>query len=123
MDAGDVDEGRRDQPGALGDAGAPTRDSFFRGLLEHPQYTRPEVFQGWGVPDVLRSGDHALIERWKRLMSVWRTWQRRRELLETADLSPEEQKWVDGFRQGRTPDDYLAQGRATHEPGVGPLIQ
>jgi len=46
---------------------------------------------------------------------VWRTWQRRRELLETADLSPEEQKWVDGFRQGRTPDDYLAQGRATHE--------
>jgi len=103
------------QPGALGDAGAPARDSFSRGLLEHPQYTRPEVFQGWGVPDVLRSGDHALIERWKRLMSVWRTWQRRRELLETADLSPEEQKWVDGFRQGRTPDDYLAQGRATHE--------
>ncbi len=47
------------QPGALGDAGAPTRDSFSRGLLEHPHYTRPEVFQGWGVPDVLRSGDHA----------------------------------------------------------------
>jgi len=111
------------QPGALGDAGAPTRDSFSRGLLEHPQYTRPEVFQGWGVPDVLRSGDHALIERWKGLMAVWRTWQRRRELLETADLSPEEQKWVDGFRQGRTPDDYLAQGRATHAPGVGPPIQ
>ncbi len=97
------------QPGALGDAGAPTRDSFSRGLLEHPHYTRPEVFQGWGVPDVLRSGDHALIERWKRLMAVWRTWQRRRELLETADLSPEEQKWVDGFRQGRTPVDYLAR--------------
>ena len=111
------------QPGALGDAGAPTRDSFSRGLLEHPHYTRPEVFQGWGVPDVLRSGDHALIERWKRLMAVWRTWQRRRELLETADLSPEEQKWVDGFRQGRRPNDYLAHGRATHEPGVGPPIQ
>jgi tRNA (guanine37-N1)-methyltransferase len=111
------------QPGALGDAGAPMRDSFSRGLLEHPQYTRPDVFRGWGVPEVLRSGDHALIERWKRLMSVWRTWRRRRELLETADLSPEEQKWVDGFRQGRTPDDYLAPGRATHEPGVGPPIQ
>ena len=111
------------QPGALGDAGAPTRDSFSRGLLEHPQYTRPEVFRGWAVPEVLRSGDHALIDRWKRLMSVWRTWQRRRELLETADLSPEEQKWVDGFRQGRTPDDYLAHGRPAHEPGVGPLIQ
>ncbi len=111
------------QPGVLGDAGAPSRDSFSRGLLEHPHYTRPEVFRGWAVPEVLRSGDHALIDRWKRLMTVWRTWQRRRELLETADLSPEEQKWVDGFRQGRTPDDYLAQGRPTHEPGVGPLIQ
>lgn len=111
------------QPGVLGDARAPARDSFSRGLLEHPHYTRPEVFRGWAVPEVLRSGDHALIDRWKRLMTVWRTWQRRRELLETADLSPEEQKWVDGFRQGRTPDDYLAHGRATHEPGVGPPIQ
>ncbi|HEV8531639.1 MAG TPA: tRNA (guanosine(37)-N1)-methyltransferase TrmD [Methylomirabilota bacterium] len=111
------------QPGVLGDARAPARDSFSRALLEHPHYTRPEVFRGWAVPEVLRSGDHALIDRWKRLMTVWRTWQRRRELLETADLSPEEQKWVDGFRQGRTPDDYLAHGRATHEPGVGPPIQ
>ncbi len=97
------------QPGALGDEDAPARDSFARGLLEHPQYTRPEVFRGFAVPDVLRSGDHARIERWKRVMSVWRTWQRRRDLLETADLSPEEQKWVDGFRQGRTPVDYLAR--------------
>jgi tRNA (guanine37-N1)-methyltransferase len=95
------------RPGALGDEAAPSRDSFSRGLLEHPQYTRPEVFEGWAVPDVLRSGDHARIERWKRVMSVWRTWERRRDLLETADLSPEEQKWVAGFSQGRPPDDYL----------------
>jgi len=95
------------RPGALGDEGAPARDSFSRGLLEHPQYTRPEVFAQWVVPDVLRSGDHARIDRWKRVMSVWRTWQRRRDLLETADLSPEEQKWVAGFDQGRPPDDYL----------------
>ncbi len=95
------------RPGALGDEAAPSRDSFSRGLLEHPQYTRPEVFAAWGVPDVLRSGDHARIERWKRVMSVWRTWERRRDLLETADLSPEEQKWVAGFNQGRPPDDYL----------------
>jgi len=94
-------------PGALGDEDAPARDSFSRGLLEHPQYTRPDVFSGWAVPEVLRSGDHARIERWKRVMSVWRTWQRRRDLLETADLSPEEQKWVAGFSQGRPPDDYL----------------
>jgi tRNA (guanine37-N1)-methyltransferase len=95
------------RPGALGDETAPARDSFSRGLLEHPQYTRPEVFTQWAAPEVLRSGDHSRIDRWKRVMSVWRTWQRRRDLLETADLSPEEQKWEAGFNQGRPPDDYL----------------
>ncbi len=94
-------------PGALGDAAAPEQDSFSRGLLEHPQYTRPETFRGWAVPEVLRSGDHGRIARWRRLMAVWRTWQRRPGLLETADLSPEEQKWADGFGQGRVPEDFL----------------
>ena len=92
-------------PRVLGDAGAPERDSFARGLLEHPHYTRPEVFRGWQVPPVLLSGDHSKIARWRRLMSLWRTWQRRPDLLETADLSPEEQKWIDGFNQGRRPSD------------------
>jgi tRNA (guanine37-N1)-methyltransferase len=95
------------RPGALGDADAPEQDSFSRGLLEHPQYTRPETFRGWAVPEVLRSGDHAKIARWRRLMAVWRTWRRRPDLLETADLSPEEQKWADGFSQGRVPEDFL----------------
>jgi tRNA (guanine37-N1)-methyltransferase len=95
------------RPGVLGDTAAPSRDSFSRGLLEYPQYTRPEMFEGQAVPEILRSGDHARIERWKQVMSVWRTWQRRRDLLETADLSPEEQKWVAGFEHGRPPDDYL----------------
>jgi tRNA (guanine37-N1)-methyltransferase len=90
-------------PGVLGDEGAPARDSFAQGLLEHPHYTRPEVFQGWQVPPVLLSGDHARIARWRRLMSLWRTWQRRPDLLETADLSPEEQKRVDRFAQDRRP--------------------
>ncbi len=94
-------------PGALGDEAAPAHDSFARGLLEHPQYTRPEVFRGASVPEVLRSGDHGRIARWRQVMSLWRTWQRRPDLLETADLTPEEQKWMDGFRQGRTPDDFL----------------
>ena len=94
-------------PGVLGDEGAPTRDSFARGLLEHPQYTRPEVFHGASVPEVLRGGDHGRIARWRALMSLWRTWQRRPDLLETADLTPEEQKWTDAFRQGRTPTDLL----------------
>lgn len=94
-------------PGVLGDEDAPARDSFARGLLEHPQYTRPEVFRGAAVPEVLRSGDHGRIARWRTLMSLWRTWQRRPDLLETADLTPEEQKWTDAFRQGRTPADLL----------------
>ena len=94
-------------PGVLGQESAPERDSFSRGLLEHPQYTRPERFGEWAVPPVLLSGDHGRIDGWRRLMSVWRTWQRRRDLLETADLSPEEQKCVDGFSQGRTPSDYI----------------
>lgn len=100
-------------PDALGDAEAAGRDSFARGLLEHPQYTRPEVFRGWAVPPVLLSGDHGRVARWRRVMSVWRTWRRRPDLLETADLAPEEQKWVDGFNQGGTPADYLG------EPGGG----
>jgi tRNA (guanine37-N1)-methyltransferase len=94
-------------PGALGGEGATERDSFSRGLLEHPQYTRPEAFRGWRVPEVLLSGDHGRIARWRRLMSVWRTWQRRPDLLETGDLAPEEQKWVDGFSQGREPSDFI----------------
>jgi tRNA (guanine37-N1)-methyltransferase len=94
-------------PGVLGDEDAPAHDSFARGLLEHPQYTRPEVFRGAAVPEVLRSGDHGRIARWRTLMSLWRTWQRRPDLLETADLTPEEQKWTDAFRQGRSPADLL----------------
>ncbi|MGH7374000.1 MAG: tRNA (guanosine(37)-N1)-methyltransferase TrmD [Candidatus Rokuibacteriota bacterium] len=94
-------------PGVLGDENAPATDSFARGLLEHPQYTRPEVFRGASVPEVLRSGDHGRIARWRQLMALWRTWRRRPDLLETADFTPEEQKWTDGFRQGRTPSDFL----------------
>jgi tRNA (guanine37-N1)-methyltransferase len=95
------------QPGALGDEAASARDSFSHGLLEHPHYTRPEVFRGWRVPDVLLSGDHARIARWRRLMSLWRTWRRRPDLLEVADLSPEEQKWVDAFNQGHGPSNLI----------------
>src|SRR5262245_4059439 len=104
-----IDAVARLLPGALGDAEAPARDSFARGLLEHPQYTRPEVFRDLPVPPVLLSGDHGRVARWRQVMSVWRTWRRRPDLLETADLSPEEQKWVDGFNQGREPADYLGE--------------
>jgi tRNA (guanine37-N1)-methyltransferase len=94
-------------PGVLGHEAAPAQDSFARGLLEHPQYTRPEAFREWTVPEILLSGDHGKIARWRQVMSLARTWQRRPDLLETADLSPQEQKWVDGLRQGRPPSDFI----------------
>jgi len=92
-------------PGVLGDAAAAGQDSFARGLLEGPQYTRPEEFHGMRVPDVLLSGDHQKIARWRRAQALWRTWQRRPDLLETAELTPAEQKLVEEFRRGKGPDE------------------
>ncbi|MFQ5829607.1 MAG: tRNA (guanosine(37)-N1)-methyltransferase TrmD [Candidatus Methylomirabilia bacterium] len=94
-------------PGALGDAVAPEQDSFAEGLLEGSHYTRPEEFRGWRAPAVLLSGDHGRISRWRRVMALWRTWRRRPELLETADLTPEEQKLVEAFKQGTSPDTLI----------------
>lgn len=91
------------RPGVLGDEAAPGKDSFGAGLLEGPHYTRPEEFRGWRVPDILLSGDHMRIARWRRLQALWRTWRYRPDLLETADLSPEEQKVIEEFKQGNTP--------------------
>ncbi|PYM86111.1 MAG: tRNA (guanosine(37)-N1)-methyltransferase TrmD [Candidatus Rokuibacteriota bacterium] len=92
-------------PGVLGDAAAARQDSFACGLLEGPQYTRPEEFHGLRVPDVLLSGDHQKIARWRRAQALWRTWQRRPDLLETAELTPAEQKLVEEFRRGKGPDE------------------
>jgi tRNA (guanine37-N1)-methyltransferase len=75
-------------PGALGDPLATRKDSFVGGLLEHPHYTRPAEFRGWGVPEVLLSGNHAEVRRWRREQSLLRTYLRRPDLLENADLSP-----------------------------------
>lgn len=77
-------------PGALGDPMATMRDSFSSGLLEHAHYTRPAVFRGWAVPDVLLSGNHAEIARWRQQQSLLRTLKRRPDLLEKADLSVED---------------------------------
>ena len=79
-------------PGVLGAEDAAEVDSFATGLLEGPHYTRPETFRGWSVPDVLRSGHAANIARWRRQQALRRTWQRRPDLLLTAELT-EEDKW------------------------------
>jgi len=74
-------------PGVLGDATSAQTDSFSSGLLEHPQYTRPPVYRGMAVPPVLLSGDHQAIARWRRKQAIWRTRERRPDLLARAVLS------------------------------------
>jgi tRNA (guanine37-N1)-methyltransferase len=81
-----IDAVARLLPGVLGDPGAAEDDSYASGLLEYPHYTRPPEFRGLTVPEVLLSGDHARIARWRREQALRRTWQRRPDLLLTADL-------------------------------------
>ncbi len=87
-----IDAISRYLPGVLGCSGSAETDSFSDGLLEYPQYTRPAVFNGMAVPEVLLSGDHGKIARWRREQQLLRTWQRRPELLELAQLNNEDQK-------------------------------
>jgi tRNA (guanine37-N1)-methyltransferase len=77
-------------PGVVGDAESVAADSFVRGLLDHPHYTRPAEFRGRAVPEVLLSGNHAAIERWRRDERIRRTMERRPELMEHAALTDEE---------------------------------
>jgi tRNA (guanine37-N1)-methyltransferase len=79
-------------PGVLGDPGAAYEDSHSQGLLEHPHYTRPSLFRGWAVPEVLLSGDHARIARWRRREALRRTFQRRPDLLARAQLSEQDEE-------------------------------
>lgn len=81
-------------PGVLGNETSAVTDSYSTGLLEHPHYTRPAEFRGWAVPDVLISGHHANIEVWRREQSLLRTLQRRPDLLEQAELTDKERKWL-----------------------------
>ena len=91
-------------PGVLGAEGGAERESFADGLLEPPQYTRPEAYRGARVPAVLLSGDHARIARWRRMQAIWLTWRERPDLLATARLTPDERKLVERFERGETPE-------------------
>ena len=78
-------------PGVLGNAASTGDESFTTGLLEYPQYTRPAVFRGWQVPEVLRGGDHGRVEQWRRAAALWRTLALRPDLLDArGGLSPDE---------------------------------
>lgn len=101
-------------PGALGDPDAVCDDSHASGLLEYPHYTRPAEFRGWSVPEVLRSGDHARIARWRREQAILRTWRRRPDILDRAKqnniLTPQELQYLEDLEQ--------ADLRSADEPPV-----
>ena len=86
-------------PGVLGDEQSAEQDSFSSGLLDCPHYTRPEEIDGLGVPPVLLSGNHAEIERWRRMQSLGQTWERRPDLLEQQVLSEEDKKLLELYQQ------------------------
>lgn len=90
-----IDAVTRLRPGVLGNAESAEDESFETGLLEYPHYTRPAKYRGQTVPEVLRSGDHAKIERWRREQSLLRTAERRPDLLETADLTDEDRLFLE----------------------------
>ncbi|HXQ22162.1 MAG TPA: tRNA (guanosine(37)-N1)-methyltransferase TrmD [Candidatus Acidoferrales bacterium] len=87
-------------PGALGCGDSAAVESFSDGLLEYPQYTRPPEFRGLRVPDVLRSGDHAAIARWRRQEALRRTFERRPDLLSHAPLTDEDRAFLAQLARG-----------------------
>ncbi|MCM3356954.1 MULTISPECIES: tRNA (guanosine(37)-N1)-methyltransferase TrmD [unclassified Psychrobacillus] len=89
-----VDSVVRLLPNVLGKAASHEQDSFSTGLLEHPHYTRPVEYRGYKVPDVLLSGNHAAIDQWRREQSLKRTFERRKDLLENAELTDTEKRML-----------------------------
>jgi tRNA (guanine37-N1)-methyltransferase len=93
-----IDAAVRQLPGALGDAASALEESFVAGLLDCPQYTRPELYRGEAVPAVLLSGHHENIRRWRLKQALGRTWLRRPELLQARGMTGEEQALLAEFQ-------------------------
>jgi tRNA (guanine37-N1)-methyltransferase len=85
-------------PGVLGDPTGAEDDSHSMGLLEYPHYTKPPEFRGWKVPDVLASGNHAKIDKWRREQALTRTFNKRPDMLEKAELSEKDKKFIEGLK-------------------------
>jgi tRNA (guanine37-N1)-methyltransferase len=94
-----IDAVVRQLPGALGDGQSAVQESFVDGLLDCPQYTRPETYEGQRVPEILLSGHHEHIRRWRLKQALGRTWQRRPELLAARRLSEEERTLLEEFQR------------------------
>lgn len=91
-------------PGALGNEQSAVTDSFSTGLLEYPHYTRPAKFRDWEVPEVLLSGHHDNISKWRRNQSLERTWRRRPELLRRVELSKKDKEWLSQLEEAKRRD-------------------
>jgi tRNA (guanine37-N1)-methyltransferase len=96
-----VDAVARLVPGVVGDEDSVARDSFERGILDYPQYTRPATFEGFEVPAVLLSGHHAEIDKWRRREALARTLDRRPDLLAAAALDPQDRAWLSELEELR----------------------
>jgi len=94
-----IDAVSRLLPDVLGDPTGAEDDSHAMGLLEYPHYTRPPEFRGSKVPDVLLSGDHKKIDKWRREQALLRTLHKRPEMLETAELTKEDKKFLEGLKE------------------------
>lgn len=90
-------------PGVLGDVSSAATDSFYEPILEYPQYTRPVEYRGWRVPDVLLSGHHANIARWRRKEALRRTLARRPDLMERLALTREDERLIEEIRKEEGP--------------------
>ena len=105
-------------PGVVGDAGSVAEDSFVRGLLDHPHYTRPAECRGLRVPETLVSGHHGEIEKWRARERVRRTWERRPDMLAGATLTADEQAALEEIRGGApgTPPIEIGRGVTSAPP-------
>ncbi len=104
-----VDAISRQIPGVLGDPTGAEDDLFSSGLLEYPHYTKPEEFRGWRVPDVLLSGHHANIQKWRHEQSLLRTYLQRPDLLKTIELSENDLKLLQKFQQELLSSNHNSQ--------------
>ena len=99
-----IDSISRLVPGVLHNEDSTSSESHQNFLLEYPQYTRPEIFEGVPVPPVLLSGHHANIEKWRREQSLKRTWERRPDLLEKAELTEKDRKYLEELKNQKNPE-------------------
>ncbi|TDY46582.1 tRNA (guanine37-N(1)-) methyltransferase [Alicyclobacillus sacchari] len=95
-----IDAVTRLLPGVLGNAASLADESHVQGLLEYPQFTRPAVYRGLAVPEVLVSGNHQRIEQWRERHALYRTWKYRPDLLQHEHLTPRQRAWLTAFEQG-----------------------